>query len=181
MHNELEEEQIVSSSSLYQVPVKEYGESYREHLFEQYKLYIQMADKIGERRLVANRFFLTLNTVLITFLGIVAGTSVGSDQTASINPPLPWVLVVSAAGLVLCFSWYRLVRSYRGLSKAKFMVIRAMEKNLPAAPYRTEREAVGRGQDPKRYLPFTRIETRIPQVLMVLYAGLVAWNFLQAV
>jgi hypothetical protein len=32
------------------VPISEYGEHYQDHLLEQYKLYVQMADKISERR-----------------------------------------------------------------------------------------------------------------------------------
>ena len=66
------------SESLYRdkLPAPEYGEKYQEHLLEQYKLYVQMADKISERRQSANTFFLTINTVLIAFLGIVGKSGI---------------------------------------------------------------------------------------------------------
>ena len=49
---------------------KEYGENYRSHYFEQYKMYIESAEKISDRRQNANNFFLTINTVLISVFGL---------------------------------------------------------------------------------------------------------------
>lgn len=41
-----------------------YGEKYKEHLFEQYKLYCESAEKISDRRQNANNYFITINTAL---------------------------------------------------------------------------------------------------------------------
>jgi hypothetical protein len=41
----------------------------RGHLLEQYKLYIEMADRISSRRQSANSFFLSLNTTLVALGG----------------------------------------------------------------------------------------------------------------
>jgi hypothetical protein len=38
--------------ALYKTPASKYGAEYQNHLLEQYKLYVQMADKISERRAV---------------------------------------------------------------------------------------------------------------------------------
>lgn len=140
-----------------------------------------MADKISERRQSANSFFLTVNTALIAFLGLVASPDVGSDAGVAASPPLPWVLVVSAAGVVLCYTWYRLVRSYKGLNSGKFKVIHAIESRLPASPYDAEWEAVGRGENRKLYLPFTHIEIYIPWVFAALYILLALWNIVQVI
>src|SRR5215217_8956247 len=110
MVDEPTERRIDFDNFLYRVSAKDYGGQYQNHLLEQYKLYVQMADKISERRQSANSFFLTVNTALIAFLGLVASPDVGGDTGLVASPPLPWVLVVSAAGVVLCYSWYRLVR-----------------------------------------------------------------------
>jgi hypothetical protein len=109
MANGPREEQTDLDEFLFKVPAKEYGEQYQNHLLEQYKLYVQMADKISERRQSANNFFLTVSTAVLAFLGLVVTPVVGGDPGAVGSVPLPWVLVVSAAGLVLCFSWYRSV------------------------------------------------------------------------
>jgi hypothetical protein len=165
---------------LYKVPPERYGEEYRNHLLEQYKLYVQMADKISERRQAANNFFLTINTALIAFLGLVASPNVGGADGVAANPPLPWVFVVSAAGVVLCFSWFRLVRSYMDLNSGKFKVVHEIESRLPASPYDAEWEALGRGEDPGLYLPFTHIEIWIPWVFAALYVVLALLNLLFA-
>jgi hypothetical protein len=167
--------------ALYKTSASKYGSDYQNHLLEQYKLYVQMADKISERRQSANSFFLTVNTTLIAFLGLVASPDGGGDPGLVASPPLPWSLVVAAAGVVLCYSWYRLVRSYKGLNSGKFKVVHAIESRLPVAPYDAEWEAVGRGEDKDLYLPFTHIEIHIPWVFAALYVLLAAWEVVQSV
>jgi hypothetical protein len=181
MVDEPREQRIDLDKSLYRIPPDKYGAEYQNHLLEQYKLYVQMADKISERRQSANSFFLTVNTALIAFLGLVASPNVGGDAGVAASPPLPWVLVVSAAGVALCYSWFRLVRSYKDLNSGKFKVVHAIESRLPASPYDAEWEAVGRGEDPMLYLPFTHVEIWIPWVFAALYMLLAIWNVVEGI
>ena len=117
---------------------------------------------ISERRQTANTFFLTINTALVAMLGIV-----WPPAEQIIRPA--WYLIVSAAGLALSFSWYRLLRSYRDLNSGKFRVVHAIEQLLPIRPYDAEWTSIGRGDDRRLYLPFTHIESKIPWVFFVLY------------
>lgn len=50
--------------SLIGIPESAYGPEYKPHLLELYKLYVEMADHISDRREKANSFFLTINTAL---------------------------------------------------------------------------------------------------------------------
>src|SRR5688572_24183447 len=110
MVDEPSEQRTNLDKSLYRIPPDKYGGEYQNHLLEQYKLYVHMAVKISERRQSANSFFLTVNTALIAFLGLVASPDVGGgDAGVAASPPLLWVLVVCTAGVVLCYSWFRLV------------------------------------------------------------------------
>jgi hypothetical protein len=129
------------------------------HLLEQYKLYVEMADRISARRQSANSYFLTINTVLLGFTGYV---------TPKDSSNYLWLL--GLAGIALCYSWYRLIRSYRDLNNAKFKVIHAIEKRLPLSPYDAEWEAMGQGKNPRLYKPFTHIETSVPWVFLMLHA-----------
>jgi hypothetical protein len=182
MVDEPREEQIDLDEVLFEVSAKEYGVHYQDHLLEQYKLYVQMADKISDRRQSANNFFLTVNTAVLAFLGIVVTPIVGASSPSAIDGrPLPWALVISAAGVILCYFWYRLVRSYTDLNTGKFKVVQALESKLPSSPYDAEWEAVGRSKNPKLYLPFTDIETRIPWVFLALYVAFATWNIIQVV
>ena len=135
-----------------------YGENYEAHSLEIYKLYVQMADNISVRRQSANSFFLAVNTAIIGVVGYVGGTS-GK-----------WNWIISLAGMVLCYAWYRLIRSYKDINSGKFKVVHEIEKELPLSPYEAEWEALGRGKDPKLYLPFTHIEIWVPWIFGALHA-----------
>lgn len=148
---------------------EQYGEKYIEHLLEQYKLYVNSAEKISDRRQKTNEFFLALNTGLIALLGFVATKT---------NPDTIAVLIVlsSMAGIAMCFFWYRIILSYKGLNTGKFDVIHAIEARLPLALYDTEWEALGRGKDKNKYWPFSHIEQNIPWIFGFIYVALLVSN-----
>ena len=55
------------------------------------------------------------------------------------------------------------------MNSGKFKVVHEIEKELPLSPYDAEWEALGRGNDPKLYLPFTRIEIWVPGIFGALH------------
>ena len=146
---------FVSESSIY-------GDKYIEHLLEQYKIYVTSTEKISDRRQKANEFFLTLNSALVTLLGFVISKS---NQNIIIST----VSLGAIAGITMCYLWYRIVLSYKGLNDGKFKVIHAIEARLPLALYDTEWEIIGRGKNKKVYWPFTHIELKVPWVFIAIY------------
>ncbi len=151
------------NAALRGIDPNEYGPSYRDHSLEIYKIYLEMADRISGRREKANSFFLAVNAALIALLakGIFGGSAA--------TPRAIELLVPVAAG-VLCYLWYRIIRSYRDLNSAKFKVIHAIERQLPLCPYDAEWESVDRGNNAKLYLPFTHVERVVPWLFMTFYA-----------
>lgn len=140
-----------------------YGDKYIEHLLDQYKIYINATEKISDRRQKTNEFFLGLNTALVALLGFIA--------TKTNQHEISLMLGVSAiAGITICYLWYRIIASYKGLNSAKFKVIHAIELRLPLALYDTEWEMLGRGEDKKVYWPFSHIELHVPKVFIAIYA-----------
>ena len=138
-------------------------EKLRSVLLDQYKLYVEMADRISARRQNANTFALSINTALIALVGYVQ-----TQDSMALKEGFFWSVAV--AGLILNFVWYRMVRSYRDLNTAKYLVIHEIEKRLVISPYDAEWEAVGRGKDRKLYLPFTHIEIWIPWIFFAIHA-----------
>jgi hypothetical protein len=143
-----------------------YGDRYQEHLLDQYKKYLEMADKISDRRSTANTFFLTVNTGLISAFGL--SNLVGQRTSGFL------LAVGSVAAILLSYSWYRLIRAYRDLSTAKFKVVHEIETMLPIRPFEAEWEAVGRGTNRKLYWPFTHIEKYVPWIFILLYGLVIA-------
>lgn len=155
------------TNALQGVTANEYGPLYRDHALEMYKTYLEMADRISDRREKANSFFLAVNAALISLL---------AKDAFETSPAAPreLVLLVSLAACVLCYFWYRIIRSYRDLNSAKFKVIHAIERQLPLRPYDAEWESVERGGNPKLYLPFTQVEKVVPWLFMFFHAVFVA-------
>jgi hypothetical protein len=131
---------------------------------ELYTLAVEMADRVSARRGVANSFFLTVNTGLAALLG---------------GQELRWYVAV--AGIVLCVTWWALLKSYRDLNAAKFDVILAMEVSLPARVFGDEwgqlKQAAG-GPAPRRtglrswiaqYRELGRVERIVPWVFALIY------------
>jgi hypothetical protein len=107
---------------------EEYGEKYHEHLLEQYKLYVEMADKVSERRLSTNNYLLTVNSILVSLFGVLSGFGSLTEQRI-------WQYFLPVAGLLVSITWATLIRSYRQLNSGKFKGIHRIESQLPAALY----------------------------------------------
>ena len=117
--------------------------AYTNVVLEQYKIYVEMADRISARRGLANTFFLTLNTAIFTAIGVFW------QHPAAVSRGLltvPWLVLLGQ-----CLAWFWLLRSYRQLNTAKYAVVGVLEEQLPASPYwRAEWAALGYGREPAR-------------------------------
>jgi hypothetical protein len=139
------------------------GEKYQCAVLEQYKLYVEMADRVSARRNLSNTFFLSFNSVIVTALAVGLHDFRGKISVWLLLPAL--MILIST-----CAAWYVLVRSYRQLNGAKFAVIGAMEDRLPAHAYgRAEWQALGKGRDWRRYLPLTHVEQWVPFIFTSAY------------
>lgn len=138
------------------------AEKYQSAVLEQYKLYVEMADRISNRRGLTNTFFLTLNTGIFTVIAVS-----WKDRPAI----SPWVLVLPlVVALGQCAAWWWIVRSYRQLNTAKYRVVGALEERLPASVYwRAEWIALGEGKDWRRYLPLSHLEQWVPVLFALVY------------
>ncbi|MDQ3789084.1 MAG: hypothetical protein M3422_17795 [Actinomycetota bacterium] len=131
---------------------------------EQYKLYIELADRVSARRSLANTFFLTLNTAIFTLIGVFWKDPPTASAWLGLFPTL--VLVIQ------CFVWFWIIRSYRQLNAGKWAVVGAFEAKLPASPWwAAEWQALGQGKDPSRYWPLTHIEQWVPMLFALAYVG----------
>ncbi|KOX38990.1 hypothetical protein ADL07_01895 [Streptomyces sp. NRRL F-4707] len=139
------------------------GEKYQAAILEQYKIYVEMADRVSARRSLTNTFFLTVNTAFL------AGASTLARNAVKHAPA--WALLISALVAVIeCVVWLLLINSYKQLNGAKYKVIGEMEKRLPALLYGdAEWKELGEGQSRSRYFPLTHVEQVVPIVFAALY------------
>ena len=126
-------------------------------LLEQYKLYIEMMDKVSERRGNANSFFITLHTVALGVIGI-----------NNFNVEKYWWIIV-ILGMILSCVWVCLLQSYKLLNSGKFEVIHKMEKELPVNMYAYEWEILDCGKNRSTYWPISHLERIIPIAFAFVY------------
>jgi len=149
-------------NQLFKISEKNYGKAYKEHLLAQYQLYVENMEKISDRRQNANNYFITINTVLISFMGVLLQTKLFES--------IPWVKsLVALVGIIICVVFWFLLRSYKQLNTGKFKVIHELEQKLPASIYDYEWKILGEGKDKKLYFPFSHIEMVIPWIFGIVY------------
>jgi hypothetical protein len=129
--------------------------------FTIFELYLATAEKVTDRRALANSWMLSVNSAIVALYGYLQSdkVAVGVDQKAI------WLWAIPAAGAIVCVAWMALLSSYRKLGSAKFAVVAELEADLPAAPFTRERQIYKK--DGRHAM--SRIEISIPACFVVLY------------
>ena len=135
-----------------------YGGSFHADLLEQYKIYVQSAENVSARRVVSNRFMLTISAALVALYGL---------QSANFGQGY-WTLLIPVMGIPVSALWYLIIKSHADLNHIKFKVICELEQHLPAAMYKHEWKLAEEGQG-KTYRAVTNIERCIPILFSILH------------
>ncbi|MDD3285544.1 MAG: hypothetical protein PHG95_02840 [Patescibacteria group bacterium] len=152
----------MSHKELFQIDKTVYGDNYNEHLLEQYKLYVEGIEKISDRRHNANNYFITVNTAIITLIGLSFNVDFLKDNS--------WIrIVIALLGIIISVIFWYLIRAYKQLNTGKFTVIHKIEERMPLSLYSYEWDVLGNGKDNEKYYPFSHIELIIPRVFGILY------------
>ena len=142
----------------------------KEMLLEQYKLYVEMADRVSQRRVENNKFYITLLSTILIVLSVVIDKNVFEENVATT------FIVISVLGILLSVLWFFNIKSYRQLNTGKFSIINEMERNLPYGCYSKEWKILGEGKEAKKYRQLTRIEQFIPIILAIPYLLLLLYS-----
>jgi len=126
-------------------------------IFEQYKLYVEMADRISQRRMNANTFFTTVNTLFLTVAVFIKSTD------------FLWIIFCGVIGCIISFAWYFTLNSYRQINAGKYSVINEIEKVLPLSGFSYEWEILSHGKKKNKYWPISHVEKIIPVVFFIVY------------
>lgn len=152
---------------------EEYGDKYSDHLIEEYKLYVEMADRVSQRRDQSNRFYVALLGALAAIL-VIAARFVLSDNGEVAAFMAAAFLASGAFGAILSVIWFLNIRSYRTLNSAKFKVIHELEKKIPFDGYAKEWDILRPQDGSSKYLQLTKVEQFVPILVFVIFLGLTA-------
>lgn len=139
-----------------------------EGLLDIYKLHVEMADRVSQRREGANRLFVTLLSAMTVLMAAVL--RFGSELETI---PVKFVILILVVTLLaLAVSWFIVIRSYRQLNTGKFEVLQKLEERIPFAFYKMEWQRLEEGKNWRRYWKLTVVETFLPAIFSLLSVGI---------
>lgn len=144
-----------------------YGGNYQNHLIEQYKIYVELADRVSQRRINArNTFFAITNTILLSGFGILASLNI-----EGLNSQM--MILIGIFGILYTISWRNTILSYRQLNMAKFRIIYEIEKHLPLRLFKAEWAIMVEMGKASRYSLVLNVEQWAPIVFLIIYCIIV--------
>jgi hypothetical protein len=137
-----------------------------ELLMEQYKLYVEMTDRVSARRGEAGKLYSSLLTGLLAVISLAVGQNVSVEIQKTV------FIMAATLGIALCVIWAINIRSYKQLNSLKFKVIHEMEQKLPFPCYDREWQLLKEEKSGRNYVRLTKVEQYIPFILAIPYVAL---------
>ena len=154
----------------------------QNELLDLYRLHAELADRVSQRREGANRLFVSLLTGLLVFLAALLrfaarDASIENVVARRLMPsgnlsPEMLAVFIGILGVVLSVAWFIVIRSYRQLNTGKFKALQELESKLAYPFFRREWEILGEGKDFRRYWRLTVVETLLPLIFALAFAGI---------
>jgi len=163
---------MVEIDDVFKISKEDYCEEYEAHCMSQYKMYIELMDKTSKRRLESNKYFISLNSFLVSLMGIINFSGI------LVEVKVIWLIFTLVFGAALNLVWISILNSYRNLNDARFHIIHLIEDRLPISLFKQEWEYVQNEQKDK-YELLSQVEKNIPLIFTFLYLFLIILGFIQ--
>lgn len=89
----------------------------KEYRFEQYKIFVESAEKNSEKRVTQNNIYLTINLAFLSYILFQ-------------NPNPVETIITSFVGLIICLVWLLTIINFCKRNKVKFDIINEMEEEF---------------------------------------------------
>jgi hypothetical protein len=139
----------------------------KEEIMEIYKLHVEMADRVSQRRGQTNKFYISLLSALLAIISFYI------TSTVLVNYRNIFILIFGILGILLCILWALNINSYKQLNTGKFKVLNEIEGKLVYQFYKREWELLGEGKDKVKYFELTKIEKFAPLLLSIPFLMLI--------
>lgn len=171
MKNSMSQKLFNSDYEIYKKAENEFLFSNKQIMFEQYKLLIDSAHKVEERRSGSNSVFLGINTLLSSLLVRPSQLSVAQEKD------LIMLFLLILIGVLISWNWVRVIDSYKKLNFINFLLIEDFEKFLPTKVFslRAELEEIKSGKKKQQDFEKTKAnviltrESLLPEVFILFY------------
>src|SRR5262249_10555449 len=130
--------------------------------FKVYKLFVHDTARLSDRRQTMNNIYLSVNSVLLGTLAILAQQSKLESLVLLVVE-----VFVGAAGILIAGQWLQLINKYRKLFQVRYALLRKLEDSSTfSASVKVYQEE---SKEPRTY-GFSDIERHLPRIFLALYA-----------
>ncbi len=136
--------------------------------FDEYKLYLERAQKLSERRQATTQTYLTISTAIFGAISFLIKDS-GLHHWALVGMVLP----LFAVGILACVIWLRILRKIEVFLNWQYKRLREMEKGIPGSFGLLEaenKEFYAAKVEQKKKFSFSLHEALLPLLLIILFA-----------
>lgn len=135
----------------------------RGYCFEQYRLLIDSAHKMDERRTGSNNIYIAVNSILITALTQVTPSSFQIERSLLL-------FFLLSIGVMVCKNWLNVIKAYQKINLINYFLIKELEKHLPSYVFSLRMDLVEENFSPsEKNVSVLKKEFLIPSVFLVLY------------
>lgn len=144
-------------------------------IIELYKIAQEATEKTTDRRNQANRFFITIISLLITFVSLDCSTAV------TFGCWFPQVIL--GLGFILSIVWWYYIDNFKKLLSIKFQILEEMEEKFPPNGYmyykaeNYKNEHYKGNTTKKNFITFSQIEQFLPVLFGTAFALLFISSF----
>ena len=159
---------MADKKHLYKIEESDYSGNYRNDLLEQYKMYVELTDRINERLQRSYYSFLTINSAIVGGLGYfqIYGGSDTADQSAFISIVLA---IISYLGTLSCGAWVISIISHRDLYERRLQIINSIEERLPLSLFYAESKLLEGSFCAELHIPAAKTEALTFILFLVIY------------
>ena len=125
--------ELTFEQCLFKMKESKYGDNYTNDILEQYKMYVELTDRINERLQRSDSYYMAINIATIGALGYFHLSPTLKDDV------LIFILsIISYMAMIFCTSWSISIKSNRDLYRRKILIINSIEGLLPLSLFYTE-------------------------------------------
>ena len=147
-------------------------------LLEIYKLHSELADRVSQRRQIANRQYISIHVGLLVLVAAILRFGFGEIPVGGL------LIVLGAFSGALSVAWAIEIRSYRQFNREKFRVLHDLESRLPYQFFQMEWDASlmpgdagSRARKNNSYWRLTHVENGLPFIFAALYICAAIYSF----
>ena len=153
--------------------------SKQDRLIEIYKLHVQQANNISNRRTTTNRFYLLVMSALtVIFSALLQNLDkLPKDFTDIVS--VEWIIVsLGILGITLSWIWCLSINAYLRVNSRKYKALNQLENVLEYKFFKSEAEFLAEIEKDTTYWQRSLIELTTPGLFFLFFAGLMGVGLL---